>query len=190
MGDYRRDCHTNLSPAPNPPKTALSRSLFVGERACSSRCIEPLYSRNHCKRTIIPRHTPNPSKPRTIPRKSPTPLPPLSKGGGLTARHKLLLCCFLLAICPLFLYCKLFCRQDGGIALHHRPFQNRTIPRKRGGSVARSSRANYGGDCSCLEVVSLIPLVLFLFHIDRYTHSNSEPEKCYLAKRTIGSLLS
>ena len=43
---------------------------------------------------------------------------PLSKGGGLTARHKLLLCCFLLAICPSFLYCKLFCRQDGGIALH------------------------------------------------------------------------
>ena len=48
-------------------------------------------------------------------------LPPLSKGGGLTARHKLLLCCFLLAICPPFLYCKLFCRQDGGIVLrpHH-----------------------------------------------------------------------
>ena len=43
-------------------------------------------------------------------------LPPLSKGGGLTARHKLLLCCFLLAICPPFLYCKLFCRQDRGIA--------------------------------------------------------------------------
>ena len=43
-------------------------------------------------------------------------LPPLSKGGGLTALHKLLLCCFLLAICPLILYCKLFCRQDGGIA--------------------------------------------------------------------------
>jgi len=115
-------------------------------------------------------------------------LPPLSKGGGLTARHKLLLCCFLLAICPLFLYCKLFCRQDGGIALHHRPFQNRTIPRKRGGSVARSSRANYGGDCSCLEVVSLIPLVLFLFHIDRCTHSNSEPEKCCPTNSTIGSL--
>ncbi len=46
---------------------------------------------------------------------------PLSKGGGLTARHKLLLCCFLLVICPPFLYCKLFCRQDGGIVLrpHH-----------------------------------------------------------------------
>ena len=48
--------------------------------------------------------------------KSTISLPPLSKGGGLTARHKLLLCCVLLAICPLFLYCKLFCRQDGGIA--------------------------------------------------------------------------
>ena len=35
----------------------------------------------------------------------------------MTARHKLLLCCFLLAICPPFLYCKLFCRQDGGIAI-------------------------------------------------------------------------
>ena len=34
--------------------------------ACSSRCIEPLYSRNHCKRTIIPQ-------------KSPSHLPPLSK---------------------------------------------------------------------------------------------------------------
>ena len=52
----------------------------------------------------------------TIPRPAPPHLPPLSKGGGLTAKHKLLLCCVLLAICPLFLYCKLFCRQDGGIA--------------------------------------------------------------------------
>ena len=33
---------------------------------------------------------------RTIPRKSPTPLPPLSKGGGLTARHKLLPVAFYL----------------------------------------------------------------------------------------------
>ena len=52
----------------------------------------------------------------------------------MTARHKLLLCCFLLAICPPFLYCKLFCRQDGGIVppffIPHQPSQNRTIPRK------------------------------------------------------------
>ena len=62
---------------------------------------------------------PHPS--RNLSKSTPHPrtalnLPPLSKGGGLTARHKLLLCCVLLAICPLFLYCKLFCRQDGGIA--------------------------------------------------------------------------
>ena len=49
---------------------------------------------------------------------STTSLPPLSKGGGLTARHKLLLCCVLLATRPPFLFTKLFCRQDGGIALH------------------------------------------------------------------------
>ena len=47
--------------------------------------------------------------------KLPSPLPPLSKGGGLTARHKLLLCCVLIAIRPPFQFIKLFCRQDGGI---------------------------------------------------------------------------
>ena len=61
-------------------------------------------------------HAPHqPSQNRTIPRKLLTPLPPLSKGGGLKARHKLLLCCFLLAICPPFLYCKLFCRKTEGL---------------------------------------------------------------------------
>ena len=43
-------------------------------------------------------------------------LPPLSKGCGLTARHKLSLCCVLFAICLSFLFAKLFRRQDGGIA--------------------------------------------------------------------------
>jgi len=47
-----------------------------------------------------------------------------------------------------------------------------------------------GGDCNCLEVVFLIALVVPLFHIDRCTHSNSEPEKCYPTKSTIGSSLS
>ena len=42
----------------------------------------------------------------------------LSKGGGLTARHKPLLYSVLLAIYPPFLCYKLFCRQDGGIAPH------------------------------------------------------------------------
>ena len=144
-----------------------------------------------------------PLKKRTIPRKAPSHLPPLSKGGGLTARHKPWFYCFLLAICPPFLCCKLFCRQDGGIAsrcteyccLHNHckrtthPRSALNLPRQRWTSVARSSRANYSEDCSCLEVVSLIALVLVLslFHIDKCIDSNSEPEKCYPAKRTIGS---
>ena len=74
--------------------------------ACPSRCTDPL-------------HPHNPRKIANIPRKSPTSLPPLSKGGGLTARHKLLLCNVLLAIHPPFLFTKLFCRQDGGIAPLH-----------------------------------------------------------------------
>ena len=81
--------------------------------ACPSRCTEHLYPHGHCKRTIIPRSH-QPFQNRTIPRLA-LNLPPLSKGGGLTARHKLLLCCVLLAICPPFLCYKLFCRQDGGI---------------------------------------------------------------------------
>ena len=39
---------------------------------------------------------------RTIPCPAPPRLPPLSKGGGLTASHKLSLCCVLLAIHPPF----------------------------------------------------------------------------------------
>ena len=147
----------------------------------------------------------DPFKKRTIPRKAPSHLPPLSKGGGLTARHKPWFYCFLLAICPPFLCCKLFCRQDGGIAsrcteyccLHNHckrtthPRSALNLPRQRWTSVARSSRANYSGDCSCLEVVSLIALflVLSLVNIDRCIDLNSEPEKCCPTKRTIGSLL-
>ena len=80
---------------------------------------------------------------RTIPRLA-LNLPPLSKGGGLTARHKLLLCCFLIAICSPFLYCKLFCRQDGGIAFLPHPFRffnttvNNPSPRTKIASLAKS----------------------------------------------------
>ena len=82
----------------------------------------------------------------TIPRLARSHLPPLSKGGGLTARHKLLLCCVLIAIRPPFLFIKLFCRQDGGIVTsnlsipttlikaHHRPrlAPHSCLPSKRG----------------------------------------------------------
>ena len=63
---------------------------------------------NYTERNILPRNphlSAQPSPNRTIPRPAPTfpkphypskstiSLPPLSKGGGLTARHKLSLCC-------------------------------------------------------------------------------------------------
>ena len=46
-------------------------------------------------------HWHQPFQNRTIPCHA-LNLPPLSKGGGLTARHNLLPCCVLLAICPHF----------------------------------------------------------------------------------------
>ena len=72
---------------------------------------------------LAPPVAPNIAIPTTIakphyPSKSTISLPPLSKGGGLTAQHKLLLCCFLLVIRLPFQFIKLFCRQDGGIALY------------------------------------------------------------------------
>ena len=79
-----------------------------------------------------------PSQNRTIPRKTLSHLPPLSKGGGLTAMHKLLLCCFLLAICPPFLYCKLFCCQDGGIVLRQHNYFNRHNLNRHFGAKRRS----------------------------------------------------
>ena len=94
---------TRTIPRPTPtfPKTALSPSLFV---MLTSVC------------TYMLSHPHYPS-PRT------TFLPPLSKGGGLTARHKLLSCRVLLATHPPFLFTKLFCRQDGGIAFLLHPFR-------------------------------------------------------------------
>ena len=74
----------------------------------------------------LPLH--HPFQNRTIPRLA-LNLPPLSKGGGLTARHKLLLCCVLLAICPPFLCYKLFCRQDGGIVTPSPLLKTTLIPR-------------------------------------------------------------
>ena len=86
----------SLTPCTNPSKTALFHPLFVMPTSiCTIRfqiCAIlfafrrgvglplPLhrilpFPHNHCKRT-------------TIPRLAPPPLPPLSKGGGLTTRHK------------------------------------------------------------------------------------------------------
>ena len=89
------------------------------------------------------------SHPHYPTRFAPPHLPPLSKGGGLTAKHKLLPCNVLLAIHPSFLFTKPFRHQDGGIVTPtirsaptfqkpHYPLP-RTItlasPRKRGGGL-------------------------------------------------------
>ena len=58
-----------------------------------------------------------PFQTRTIPCFAPPHLPPLSKGGGLTARHKLSLCCIFTCDTSTFLIYQTFSRQDGGIAI-------------------------------------------------------------------------
>ena len=56
---------------------------------------------------------PNPHYPTLII----TFLAPLPKGAGLTARHKLSLCCIFTCDTSAFFIHQTFCRQDGGIAL-------------------------------------------------------------------------
>ena len=53
-------------------------------------------------------------------------LPPLSKGGGLTARHKLLLHCVCLQYIRLFYLPNFSAVKTEGLP-HHQPFQTRTI---------------------------------------------------------------
>ena len=56
-----------------------------------------------------------------FPSKSTISLPPLSKGGGLTAKHKLLPCCFLLAIYPPFYSPNFSAVKTEGLPQLHRP---------------------------------------------------------------------
>ena len=95
---------------------ALSPSLFVGEWACPSRCTEPIYPHDHCKRTITPcSHHPS-SKPH-YPSKSTTTLASPRKRGGGTADT-----IFWLAVqysdSPAFTILKLFRAVTVGIAPH------------------------------------------------------------------------
>ena len=76
--------------------------------ACPSRCTEPLNPHNLLKSTST-------ASPRTM------PLPPLSKGGGLTARHKLLLCCVLLATRPPFYSLNFYAVKTEGLLYTHQP---------------------------------------------------------------------
>ena len=135
--------HLNIPPTPLKTFSVPTRHLYFRE------CISATAL------TLTLRKTHYPSKNTIF-------LPPLSKGGGLTARHKLSLCCIFTCDTSAFFIHQTFCRQDGGIAippfaqhhiyaslvkgevlspekirattggiaLHHQPFQNRTIPRK------------------------------------------------------------
>ena len=89
----------SLTPRTNPPKTALSLSLFVMPTSV-------------CADTLSNSHYP-------LPR---TKLASLVKGRWIGGKAQTLTLLHLLAICSPFLYCKLFCRQDGGIATPTAPF--------------------------------------------------------------------
>ena len=77
-------------------------------------------------------------------------LPPLSKGGGLTARHKLLSCCVLLATRPPFYSLNFYAVKTEGLLYTHQPLHFHNLlkststaspyaklasPRKRGGGL-------------------------------------------------------
>ena len=138
----------------NPPKTVLSLSLFVGRAsvcACTASYLHyssrfPYGERLRVLvwfriRTItlafrrgvglpLPLHrtslSPQPLQKNNNPSLSTTSLPPLSKGGGLTARHKLLLHCVCLQYIRLFYSPNFSAVKTEGLP-HHQPFQTRTI---------------------------------------------------------------
>ena len=90
---------------------------------------------------------------RTIPCFAPPHLPPLSKGGGLTARHKLSLCCVLLAIHPPFLFTKLFAVKTEGLS-HHPSLSATSMPPLVKGEVLSPDkiRATTGGIATPLSL--------------------------------------
>ena len=170
MGDFCRFFHIRTTPS----KTALSlaphqpfhnRTIPLAFRrggARSSCCIDPLHFYNLCKRTLITClarpsrcteycHPHNHCKRTIIPRPAP-PLPPLSKGGGLTARHKLSLSCVLLATRPPLYSLNFYAVKTEGLLYVHQPLHPHNLlkststasprtntlasPRKRGGGTA------------------------------------------------------
>ena len=64
------------------------------------------------------------------------------------------------------------------------PQRGKGVGKERGSHEGENLRDRVRG-CKSL---TLVPLVLSLVNIDRCIDSNSEPEKCYPTKRTIGSL--
>ena len=65
---------------------------------------------------------PQPLQKGNMPSPRTTTLASLVKGRWIGGKAQTLTLLHLLVICPPFLYCKLFCRQDGGIATPTAPF--------------------------------------------------------------------
>ena len=93
---------------------------------------------------------------------STTSLPPLSKGGGLTARHKLLSCCVLIATHLPFYSLNFSAVKTEGLLYTHQPLHP-PLPLQKDNNPSKIAK--------CINL-------------------NSEPEKCCPINRTIGSLLS
>ena len=122
----------SLTPCTNPSKTALSYSFFVG---WGSVCafwfrIHAKPKSTHAKASLpclpLPLHRlspfPQPLQRNNTPSPHTTTLASLVKGRWIGGKAQTLTLLHLLAICSPFLYCKLFCRQDGGIATPTAPF--------------------------------------------------------------------
>ena len=103
------------------PLTFRNANICMCRYAFTSALNLPPLSKVRCCRPIkfgrrpegLPHHHPSP---RT------TTLASLVKGRWIGGKAQTLTLLHLLAICSPFLYCKLFCRQDGGIATPTAPF--------------------------------------------------------------------
>ena len=132
--------HHHPSPRTNPSKTVLYHPLFVMPTSiCTIRfqIRTILFAFRRGVGLPLPLHRPTPFPQPLQKDNTPTPrtttLASLVKGRWIGGKAQTLTLLHLLAICSPFLYCKLFCRQDGGIATppflaSHQPLQNRTIP--------------------------------------------------------------
>ena len=72
--------------------------------------------------------------------------------------------------------------------IYLRPASPQTSSHLKSGPPSRRFTPETNQMCIRDRSLSLIPLVVSLFHIDRCIDSNSEPEKCCPTKRTIGKM--
>ena len=114
-----------------------------------------------------------PFKNRTIPR-SALNLPPLSKGGGLTAKHKLLPCCFLLAIYPPFYSPNFSAVKTEGLPQLHRPSPSPQPLQKDNSTLLRTKLASLvkGEVLSPERIRATTGGIVFLPHPFRFSNAS------------------